>query len=191
MKYIQVENNEIVGNPQELPRNWQNISNFYILDNQTLKNYGWYPFEEEESNLQENEKITGWSIDIEEDKVVKRAIKRPLTQEEIDIRNVAELTRKWTEVRSRRNQLLSESDWTQLPDAPIGNKEDWKTYRQNLRDVTQAPNPDVIAWPVKPLVIPPAPTPVEPIQQETQQSQQETPPIEETTNEESDPNLGG
>lgn len=184
MKYIQVENNEVIGIPQDLPINWANISNFYLLENQTLKTYGWYPFEEEESNLQENEKIMGWSTDIEEDKVVKRVIKRSLTQEEIDIRNVAELTRKWTEVRSRRNQLLLESDWTQLSDAPVGNKGEWSAYRQNLRDVTQASNPDIIAWPVKPLVIPPTPTPVETIQQETSS-------IDETTNQEVDPNLGG
>lgn len=184
MKYIQVQNNQVVGDPQDLPRNSENISNFYLLNNEKLKLYGWYPFEQEDPNLQENEKITNWITNIEDDKVVRRATKRFLTQEEIDTRNIAELNRKWVEVRSRRNQLLLESDWTQLSDAQIANKDDWKVYRQNLRDITEATNPDSIAWPVKPIIILPSPPVVE-------QPQQETPPIEETINEEVDPNLGG
>lgn len=159
MKYIQVQNNEIVGGPQDLPVSWANISNFYILDNQILKNYGWYPFEEEEPNLQPNEKITGWSTVIEEDKVVKRPTKRFLTQEEIDARNTTELIRKWAEVRSRRNQLLSESDWTQITDSSVQNKIDWQKYRQDLRDITNNSNPDNVIWPVKPIIVPIPPTP--------------------------------
>lgn len=59
-------------------------------------------------------------------------------------------TRKSSEVRSKRNLLLSDSDWTQLADSPV-NKDVWATYRQALRDVTlQAGFPWDIAWPVKP-----------------------------------------
>ena len=36
-------------------------------------------------------------------------------------------------MRAVRNDLLSQSDWTQLPDAPV-NREAWATYRQALRD---------------------------------------------------------
>ena len=36
-------------------------------------------------------------------------------------------------MRAARNQLLAESDWTQLPDAQC-NKTVWATYRQALRD---------------------------------------------------------
>ena len=53
-------------------------------------------------------------------------------------------------VRSQRNQLLSESDWTQVADAPV-NKAAWATYRQALRDVTQqAGFPWDVQWPVAP-----------------------------------------
>jgi hypothetical protein len=38
-------------------------------------------------------------------------------------------------VRHRRNQLLSESDWTVLPDSPK-DKTAWETYRQQLRNIT-------------------------------------------------------
>ena len=36
-------------------------------------------------------------------------------------------------MRTIRNRLLSESDWTQLPDAQC-DKVAWATYRQALRD---------------------------------------------------------
>lgn len=36
-------------------------------------------------------------------------------------------------MRAARNQLLTESDWTQLPDAQC-DKSAWTTYRQELRD---------------------------------------------------------
>ncbi len=36
-------------------------------------------------------------------------------------------------MRTARNQLLTESDWTQLPDAQC-DKTAWATYRQALRD---------------------------------------------------------
>ena len=53
-------------------------------------------------------------------------------------------------VRNHRNTLLSDSDWTQVADAPV-NKAAWATYRQSLRDVTlQAGFPWNVSWPVKP-----------------------------------------
>jgi hypothetical protein len=53
-------------------------------------------------------------------------------------------------VRSERNQKLSETDWTQLADAPV-NQAEWAKYRQALRDVTlQVGFPDAVVWPKKP-----------------------------------------
>ena len=45
------------------------------------------------------------------------------------------------EMRRERNARLKESDWTQLPDAPV-NQEAWAGYRQALRDLT-----DHVNWP--------------------------------------------
>jgi hypothetical protein len=153
MKYIRVENNSVVGFPQELPISAENISNFYLLPNEVLRSYGWYPYEEEEINITKNETLVRWDIIIESDKVVKRFVKRELTQEEIDHKNNVELQKKWEDIRSRRNSLLLESDWTQLSDAQIENKSDWISYRQELRNITQNPNPDTIVWPPKPVVV--------------------------------------
>lgn len=45
-------------------------------------------------------------------------------------------------MRSIRDRLLAESDWTQLPDAPV-DRAAWATYRQALRDfpATWTPGP--------------------------------------------------
>jgi hypothetical protein len=54
-------------------------------------------------------------------------------------------------VKDKRNQLLIESDWTQLPDVSIENKQIWAVYRQELRDLTLQPNyPYNIIWPTPP-----------------------------------------
>ena len=40
-------------------------------------------------------------------------------------------------IRNKRNELLKESDWTQLNDCPLSDlkKQEWATYRQELRDL--------------------------------------------------------
>jgi hypothetical protein len=56
------------------------------------------------------------------------------------------------DIRNTRNQLLSDSDWTQIGDAPV-NATAWATYRQALRDITGHNNFPWLTengWPVKP-----------------------------------------
>ena len=53
-------------------------------------------------------------------------------------------------VRSTRNSMLKDCDWTQIADS-TADKEAWATYRQALRDITaQAGFPWTIDWPVAP-----------------------------------------
>jgi hypothetical protein len=68
------------------------------------------------------------------------------TSEEI----AAERNLRAVKIRKERNLKLSETDWTQLADAPV-NREVWATYRQNLRDVpNQTGFPDTFNWPEPP-----------------------------------------
>lgn len=54
-------------------------------------------------------------------------------------------------VRAERDALLRASDCTMLEDHPSTKKQDWKTYRQALRDIpNQAKFPTEVTWPVKP-----------------------------------------
>lgn len=64
----------------------------------------------------------------------------------------ARVFQKWEEIRDHRNTLLKECDWTVLVDSPLSGStlEDWKTYRQELRDVTSQENPFNIVWPNQP-----------------------------------------
>jgi len=53
-------------------------------------------------------------------------------------------------VRSRRNTLLADSDWTQLADAPV-DKAAWAAYRQALREVPEQQGfPSNVVWPTAP-----------------------------------------
>jgi len=55
--------------------------------------------------------------------------------------------------RVERDVLLSETDWTQLADAPLTDEQKtaWTEYRQALRDVPQQDGfPLSVAWPVAP-----------------------------------------
>ena len=64
------------------------------------------------------------------------------------------LEEKWANIRSRRNRLLTESDWVVVkakeehPNASIPS--DWVDYRTELRDITKQSDPDDITWPTKP-----------------------------------------
>jgi len=56
--------------------------------------------------------------------------------------------------RGRRNELLAESDWTQLPDAQLSaeQKAQWAAYRQALRDYPSlfAVDSDIPPLPLRP-----------------------------------------
>jgi hypothetical protein len=66
-------------------------------------------------------------------------------------REAVEIERAWESLRTKRNQLLEKSDWTQGNDSPLTTleKEAWATYRIKLRVITDGvedPRKDV-AWP--------------------------------------------
>tara|TARA_Y100000361_G_scaffold151617_1_gene169336 strand:- start:916 stop:1197 length:282 start_codon:yes stop_codon:yes gene_type:complete len=62
------------------------------------------------------------------------------------------LAEKWVQVRIERNIRLQESDWVaaRASETGVAVSDDWKTYRQALRDVPTQSDPDNITWPTKP-----------------------------------------
>ena len=55
------------------------------------------------------------------------------------------------EIRQKRNKLLQETDWTQLPDVPVITQQKYLNYRQSLREVTEQPGfPNTVTWPELP-----------------------------------------
>jgi len=69
----------------------------------------------------------------------------PATEEENIPLNIT-----WDDIREQRNKMLTDCDWTILPDSPktTDEKTQWTTYRQSLRDVTTTfSTPDSVEWP--------------------------------------------
>lgn len=57
-------------------------------------------------------------------------------------------------VKTRRAGLLASCDWTQLPDAPLTDREreEWQRYRHALRNLSSQPGyPDNVQWPTPPV----------------------------------------
>lgn len=57
----------------------------------------------------------------------------------------------WSEIKLRRNMLLSYCDWTQMPDVPVATQQLWQPYRQALRDITKQTDPANIIFPTPPV----------------------------------------
>ena len=85
---------------------------------------GNYPdaFVHEDADDEPTVDVASWRFDPSTKKILDR-IKRPTP-----VRDMVRL-------RSRRNALLTSSDWTQSPDSPLDDKAEWATYRQSLRDL--------------------------------------------------------
>lgn len=72
----------------------------------------------------------------------------PLAQPTVDI--------EWAAVRSRRDQLLRNTDFTQLPDYPATDvqRAEVTAYRKALRDITQQSVPPAqLKWPTLPAFV--------------------------------------
>jgi hypothetical protein len=91
------------------------------------------------------------------DSLVQRCAAAPLEQVEgrwVQAWTVEQLPLDQAEgnVRSRRDRLLEESDWTQVLDAPV-DQAAWAAYRQALRDIPQQGGfPYTVTWPTAPEV---------------------------------------
>jgi hypothetical protein len=86
-------------------------------------------------------------------------ISRAFTAEEdidFDAREVAHAAalpmRQLASLRTKRNILLAESDWTQYNDSPMANeaKAEWAVHRQLLRDLPENTDAADPTWPTPP-----------------------------------------
>jgi hypothetical protein len=148
MRYVYVENGQVTQGPVLLPRTWNNISNFNALDDQSLKQFGWYPHRFVPAIVDETIVVTGSTFVVENDEVVEYQTTRTKTESEI----AEEINQKWINIRSQRAIYVQESDWTQIADVPMSDEKklEWATYRQSLRDITNYESPDEVVWPEKP-----------------------------------------
>jgi hypothetical protein len=149
--YFYIEDNKFIDGPIELPKNWKNISNFNVLDDATLRTFGWLPLRVvNEDNL---EVIISNNREITETEVIETIITRNKTEEEIENEQQKVIDDKWNEVRDKRNNLLQESDKYVLADrweaASVETRANLTNYRKALRDIPQDnSDPFNIDWPV-------------------------------------------
>lgn len=69
-----------------------------------------------------------------------------LTPEEI----AAQEASKKSKVKAQAMTMLSETDWTQMPDVNLINKDAFTAYRAELRAIALNPPIEVTEWPIKP-----------------------------------------
>jgi hypothetical protein len=79
----------------------------------------------------------------------------PISKSDIEAQfPIVEFDMAMADLRAKRNRLLTESDWTILPDSPIADKTAWQVYRQNLRDLTEGittkEQANAVVFPTKP-----------------------------------------
>ena len=93
-------------------------------------------------------------ITIENWNTAKLGVKPTLASIDAQIGDVElEVKMMWKKIRKERNQLLKDSDYMILADAPVDEtqKQEWTTYRQALRDIPQDyDSPDEVVYPTKP-----------------------------------------
>lgn len=72
----------------------------------------------------------------------------------LDDHSEGEIQIKWQEIRNIRNDLLANSDIYIIRSVEDGTpiSQDWKDYRQTLRDVTSQESPYTIVWPIIPKI---------------------------------------
>jgi hypothetical protein len=103
---------------------------------------GWYPIVKQYNSIDYNTEQVEYSLvgnEIHANKVSKNN-----NEETLAI------------LRGQRNKLLTQSDWTQIPDSPLSDskKTEWATYRQTLRDLpatySSITNINQVTWPTPP-----------------------------------------
>ena len=148
--YAHIENEQITGVYDLYPDNWRNISNFYLLANDTdsLYNLGWRTIIKVEPTYNTDyQRLGNPSYVITDDEVYEtiEVIDLPIvemvyqTEEELLAIKLAQHNSALETLRNKRDKLLADTDFTQLADVITINGSElnqlFVAYRQALRDL--------------------------------------------------------
>ena len=89
------------------------------------------------------QKLTKVDAYVEGGKVYNVRVESTTAEEQADL-----ISAQWSRVRMERNMLLQQTDWRASSDLTLS--DDWKDYRQALRDIPTQSDPFNITWPVAP-----------------------------------------
>jgi hypothetical protein len=154
MKYAKIVNKKITKYPYlSLQTDYPNVSFPSPLSESILAEYGVYIVHETEMPEKKwNETVVEDMPVYEGGKWIQKWKILPIDKEERQKRLDNELKN----IKSIRNKLLADCDWTQLPDADLSGKKkaEWSEYRKQLRDLPNKSsvikNPFSVKWPKVP-----------------------------------------
>ena len=89
------------------------------------------------------QKLTKVDAYVEGGKVYNVRVESTTAEEQANL-----ISAEWSQVRMERNMLLQQTDWRASSDLTLS--DDWKDYRQALRDIPTQSDPFNITWPVAP-----------------------------------------
>lgn len=151
--YALIKNDVVVTYPygiNNLRQDNPNTSFPASMPDESLAEWDVYPVQSAPGpNADHTKTVTKGMPELVDGKWTQTWIVADATAEEIAIR-IEEMAQS---IRTQRNQMLSDSDWTQVDDTPLTNtaKQEWAIYRQALRDITKQDGfPASITWPVQP-----------------------------------------
>lgn len=173
--YAHIEEGKITGVYDLYPDNWRNISNFYLLENDTdtLHGLGWRTIVKTTPTYNSDAQYVGNPIHtIEDDNVIETYeivdIVFPeivyQTEEELAAIKLAQHNSAMETLRTKRDKLLAETDFTQLADVIAINgielNQLFVVYRQALRDLpnsyevdSEFINESTVTYPTYPALI--------------------------------------
>jgi hypothetical protein len=140
---------EIINYPytiKELREAYPNVSLPAELSEEALSDWGMYSVTSVQIPNDYTKNISEGTPTLIDGKYYQNWVTTNASESEINYK----LENQWEEIRLIRNELLKESDWTQLGDVSQTIKDLWISYRQELRNITNQENPFNIEWPVKP-----------------------------------------
>lgn len=158
-KWVYIHNNKVSELHDYLPVNWRNISNLNKSEEnlEFLKSIGWLPVKHEHQTYDDTlYQIIDYDYEITNDFVIETLVLQPKAPPPAGL-DVVYKQIFLTELRNRRDYLLSQSDWSQLIDVQSlmnsETKQKWTNYRQQLRDLPEVYSPlefvdiNAVVWP--------------------------------------------
>ena len=109
----------------------------FISDNNMLEITEWL------ATTEPDQKLTKVYVYLESGQAYNCKVEATTTEERTTLIN-----KQWSGIREERDEKLKETDWRASSDLTMS--DDWKTYRQALRDIPTQSDPYNITWPTEP-----------------------------------------
>jgi hypothetical protein len=165
--YAHVISNEIQGVYDKLPKNWKNISNFNLLTDSDIEQFGWQrivkdvPDYDNKTHKIDSPTHILLNGTVHEQyelialPVLPKSEQKELTEEELIQLEQQRINQQWDSIRNTRDKLMQDFDWRyvryerevrlNLPTTDDIIKLD--EYMQSLADITLQEDPFNIVWP--------------------------------------------